>query len=229
MGEAEVDVCLAVCAEPMAKGGDRGNSKGSSHRSSFFTKSVPSSEHETAYSQRRRFSALSKSMFICPSLDYVSRYHIPDFLRALQLAFRSDKRALAYLSFTTCENPPSIFSFKHMCISELFMRKHKRDTTLQKTSSPLFNRLHPILARLTSGPAALTMCNVQNVSSKYAAELDKYAERLIYDPDTRTAFIKKAGIQAWREERLYVSWESALLKEGLISRWVLLMGKGYGI
>ncbi len=225
MGEPESVIFHAICAEPRLDG-DQILLSISWHRSSFFPSDMGSSKkHETASDRPTYFRTLSKSVFICPPLDCVSRYHIHDFLHSFQVAFRSDKRTLAYLSFTTCEKAPPLLSFKHMCISKLFMPKHKRNTALPKTSSPLFCRFNPVLECLTSGPNALTMCNTQNVSFRYAVELDQYAERLACDPVSRFAFVKKFGIQVWREERLYLSWESALLKEGLISRWVLLLGK----
>ena len=136
----------------------------------------------------------------------------------------------AFFSFTTCENAYPLLSKKFALTALIFMRKAKapvasKHLAPQRSSAPLFASLHPILALLSTGPEALTILSVQNVSSMYVEELANSVERLEYDAETRRAYSKKVGVQRWREERLYRSLEAALLKEGMITKWAILLGK----
>ncbi len=139
MGEPESVIFHAICAEPRLDG-DQILLSVSSHRSSFFPSDMGSSKkHETASDRRTYFHTLSKSVFICPPLDCVSRYHIHDFLHSFQVAFRSDKRTLAYLSFTTCEKAPPLLSFKHMCISKLLCQAQTQHRFAEDLLAPFLS------------------------------------------------------------------------------------------
>lgn len=109
-----------------------------------------------------------------------------------------------------------------MLTALLYTRKPQPKAQARRSFAPLHAKLHQVLALLASGKDSLNILVTQNSSTEYAQELNEYAERLEYDPEERTAFIKTFGVQAWREERLYARWEAGLLNAGLLTKWIVL-------
>lgn len=48
---------------------------------------------------------------------------------------------------------------------------------------------------------------------------------LAEDASKRARFVKENGMAAWREERLWLSWEAALLTSGRMDRWIVMLRK----
>ena len=64
-----------------------------------------------------------------------------------------------------------------------------------------------------------------NVSDEYADHLDEQAERLVTSEATRTKFQETWGMEGWREERLVATWEAALVRAEVLTRWVVVVEK----
>lgn len=98
-----------------------------------------------------------------------------------------------------------------------------RCPSLDVKPTPLLTSLQYILKLLTSGTSRLSVDSVQNVSEEYASYLDRYVQDLTDMPKARGRLVAQWGLDGWREERLFVAWEAALFRAGVMSRWVVLV------
>lgn len=90
---------------------------------------------------------------------------------------------------------------------------------------PLLATLNEVLDLLTSLPSPLVIASVQNFSDGHAQSVEDYVEDLTYVPSVRKQFVSEWGMDGWREERLLGSWEAALFKVGILTRWLILVRK----
>lgn len=95
--------------------------------------------------------------------------------------------------------------------------------------TPLLTTLAYILKLLASGKTPVAVESVQDVSDQYAGYLESYVQELSAMPKIRDRFIAQWGMAGWREERLLTSWEAALFRAGLMSRWVILVTRKDGL
>ena len=219
----EPEACLIIALHnPIDNSHSRCFFSSGSHRISFF---VGASLRQIPQAHRDGLNVISNAIQFCPSLDNVPPHQIATFIRCLQSRIKSDSRSLALLSINSCENSHASFGHNFMLVTILLRRKVEAAKQLDRSTAPLCMSLHSILALITTGRDALKIVNVQNVSLQYALELENYAHRLMLDTTTRSLLTKRLGIQGWREECLYAWWEAALLKENLLTRWVVLLGK----
>ncbi len=130
------------------------------------------------------------------------------------LSFSSRSYLLAAVPFLPCD--PSSTGIKNLDDGS-----HKRPSAC-RTLLPVQITLAQVLRELTSGPSPLTVQHVQNVTAEYATYLDDYVQDLEENDRIRRRFVAKWGLDAWREERLLVTWESALFRAGLLTRWIVL-------
>ncbi|KAL1744024.1 hypothetical protein HDZ31DRAFT_83001 [Schizophyllum fasciatum] len=96
-------------------------------------------------------------------------------------------------------------------------------------TTPLFATLPATLAMITHintkdaghkpDRSGRTILAVRNTSADHAAYLLAHRERLHSDAATRTAYVARYGIECWRERRLMLAWEAALLRAGKLARW----------
>ncbi|KAI5114716.1 hypothetical protein M0805_006879, partial [Coniferiporia weirii] len=138
-------------------------------------------------------------------------------------------QGVSVFSFTTLESSLSPFHKSYALFALPFSPAHAATTKSfnarnARAFGPLFTRLPRILALLTSGPHALRILALSNVSDTYADALGSYADSLEADDPVRRDYIKSAGVQCWREERLHARWEAALLQGGMLTRWVVILG-----
>lgn len=166
---------------------------------------------------------VSEKVPIWPYLDFLPQRLMESFLLSLKKRTCAAPCRQSVLTFTTCESSLSIFSKEYVLAALLYSRKVRSKAHARRSFAPLHTKLHQVLALLASGKNSLNILVTQNSSTEYAKELNEYAERLEYDPEERTAFIKTSGLQAWREERLYARWEAGLLNAGLLTRWIVLV------
>jgi hypothetical protein len=94
----------------------------------------------------------------------------------------------------------------------------------------LFIPLHQVIELLTtandiSGHATLAISSVQNISENYAIALDTIATTLQDHRKVRDSFVRKWGMQGWREQMFWTVWEAALFKLGFLQRWVIVIRK----
>ncbi|KAL1676080.1 hypothetical protein EV122DRAFT_217083 [Schizophyllum commune] len=64
-----------------------------------------------------------------------------------------------------------------------------------------------------------TILAVTNISDNYASDLLELRERLHSDASTRSSYVARYGVECWRERRLMLAWEAALLRAGMLERW----------
>ena len=64
-----------------------------------------------------------------------------------------------------------------------------------------------------------TILAVTNISAIYASDLLELRERLHFDASTRSSYVARYGVECWRERRLMLAWEAALLRAGMLERW----------
>lgn len=166
---------------------------------------------------------VNEKVHIWPYLDFLPHRSMEPFLLSLKKKTCAGPFRQSVLTFTTYESTQSSFSKEFVLTALLYTRKPRSKAQARRSFAPLHTKLHQVLALLASGKNSLNILVTQNSSTEYAKELNEYAERLEYDPEERTAFIKTSGVQAWREERLYARWEAGLLNAGLLTRWIVLV------
>ncbi|KAI5900416.1 uncharacterized protein SCHCODRAFT_01117694 [Schizophyllum commune H4-8] len=64
-----------------------------------------------------------------------------------------------------------------------------------------------------------TILAVHNISVNYAADLLELRERLHSDATMRSSYVARYGVDCWRERRVMLAWEAALLRAGMLVRW----------
>ncbi|KAH8116992.1 hypothetical protein DFH11DRAFT_1578550 [Phellopilus nigrolimitatus] len=179
--------------------------------------------------------SLFRHITLWPSLDTVPRALTEIFIRNTQKQLnKPGNNGVSVLSFTTTETSLSPLTKKFVLAVLPFSRglngnakyddKHSGGTHT-RTPAPLLTPLPHILALLTSGPHAQRVLALSNLSDAYALSLDAHATALEYDFAARRNFIRGVGVQRWREERLYARWEAALLREGTVTRWAVVLGR----
>jgi hypothetical protein len=160
------------------------------------------------------------------SLDYVPRTHLASFVRNFQATLVPG--APATLEFTTRGHSVKILD-KSFILSILpFLPRRYVDQG--RMSTMLFIPLHQVIELLTttndtSGHATLAISSVQNVSENYAIALDTIAITLQDHRKVRDSFVRKWGMQGWREQMFWMVWEAALFKLGFLQRWVIVIRK----
>lgn len=179
--------------------------------------------------------SLFRHITLWPSLDTIPRALTETFIRSTQKQLnKPGNNGVSVLSFTTTETSLSPLTKKFVLAVLPFScglngnakndDKHSGGAHI-RTPVPLLTPLPHILALLTSGPHAQRVLALSNVSDAYALSLDAHATALEYDFATRRDFIRGVGVQRWREERLYARWEAALLREGTVTRWAVVLGR----
>ena len=182
----------------------------------FFSRGVVGNDYfatATARISRKdnRFST------IYSDLNYVPRFKISSYISQLQGSVRRHKHFEVWLELTTCKREISFFDGSLVYIALPFLRQ--RTGSASPTSTFLFISLHAVLKLLASGPFAVTIATVQNISEQRADSLIAYARLLDESPSVRAKVLDGRGFERWREEKLYTYWEAALYRANLLSRW----------
>jgi len=179
-------------------------------------------------------------------LDAVPHSHLDVYL--CQLKAKMPRGAWLTLVFTTPGRSVTLFSTSFILAAlPYFVRRHVRrralfDYTLGKAYKgqysgdfaasahqiPLNPRslcmtLAQVLQLLKSGSSPLTVDSVQNVSEAHATSLNTYVQNLDDDSLFRKTFVDQWGMNAWREEKFYMAWESAVLSAKLLERWSVIV------
>jgi hypothetical protein len=162
------------------------------------------------------------SSVVC--FDFLRPAHLKTFIRTLQSSLQP-KTSVTF-EFTTLGPSIALLSDPFvLCALPYLPRKyiHQREhsSLLPRTSNPLLTSLHHIIELATSGPSPLVLDSVQNVSGEYATILNAIAAELEDDRQQRSSFIDRFGKECWWEHRFLMSWESALLSAGYLTRWVV--------
>lgn len=117
-----------------------------------------------------------------------------------------------------------------LCALPLLPRRHKSLPSNQATTSRLYTSLSKIIDLLqeekSSASITLTIRSVQNQSQAHAESLREHYGRLATDNQLRSEFIEQYQQAGWREQRLWLVWEAALLDAGYMYRWNIDVWKG---
>lgn len=167
-------------------------------------------------------------------LDDIAYGNLAAYIRAFQNSLASDTSALLGFSTLCASTPSSNAQFVLVCMPFLprqYMR-HSRLKTIdrvphsaRRTLLPVLTSLENILQLLCSGPQALTIDSVQNVSEQYIGCLQDYIEDLTHESSIRNKFVAQWGMEGWREEQLMGYWEAALFSSGILARWLVVVRK----
>ncbi|KAI0818975.1 hypothetical protein BC629DRAFT_689880 [Irpex lacteus] len=95
----------------------------------------------------------------------------------------------------------------------------------RRTLTPVLTSLESVLRMLSSGPDALIVDSVQNVSDSYTGYLYDYVDELVKRSSTRDRFVTQWGMEGWREEVLTGQWEAALFSAQMLKRWLVVVRK----
>ena len=137
---------------------------------------------------------------------------------------RSTTSGVSILSFTTSELSDYPFGTKFVLSSLPFLQlRNKSSTRPSKCSSALVTRIPKVLSLLSSGTHPFRVLHLSDVSSSYSKILEDHAISLEYDPSLQRESILEYGVDGWRREQLNTYWEAALLRGGLLTRWILIV------
>jgi hypothetical protein len=95
----------------------------------------------------------------------------------------------------------------------------------------LLTSLHHIIKLLgnnsnsRSRSPAVRIESVHNISGEYFKILQENATELEDLPIVRDPFVRKWGVEAWREHRFWMAWEAGLFGAGFLQRWVVVIRK----
>jgi hypothetical protein len=92
---------------------------------------------------------------------------------------------------------------------------------LDRSSSVLERTLLDVLGALQGARVVST----RDVSEEHAVALEAYASALETDVVRRTEFVEAWGEKGLLEEAFYARWEAALLRAGLLARYVVVVNR----
>ncbi|TRM55346.1 hypothetical protein BD626DRAFT_418399 [Schizophyllum amplum] len=173
---------------------------------------------------------------------------VPPYLLESCLVRNLSFRYACFLEFTTVSMNLTPWSLAWILSSVPFCpHRHKSRCMLSGPSTtPLFATLHATLEVLARANAKIsathkmsankmsadartstnkpdsgtkTVHAVTNISAAHASTLLAQRDRLHSDTSLRTSYIARYGIECWRERRLIMAWEAALLRAGMLERW----------
>ena len=171
-------------------------------------------------------------------LDAVPYARVHAYIRAFQASVPPGAPVL--LGFSTRGPAVSFMSASYVLAAVPFLQRKyvgastkmstpnppaKPYSSAARTIAPLMVSLQYVLKTLASGPHAMTIESVQNVSDQYAGYLQQHLRDLTDDAGIRARFAGRWGMDGWREERFMVAWEEALCRAGLLTRWVIFARK----
>ena len=169
-------------------------------------------------------------------LDDVPHASVRACIRAFQASLPADAPIL--VGFTTLDPTVKMFSTTFVKAALPFLPRRyisaKRlplpDTkrpfpSTSRTSASLLTSLDDILKALTTGTSPLVIESVQNVSEQYANHLNSLVHELTESSTSRKRFINRWSLEGWREERFLCTWEEALCRAGILTRWLILARK----
>ncbi|KAJ3544076.1 hypothetical protein NMY22_g2906 [Coprinellus aureogranulatus] len=97
----------------------------------------------------------------------------------------------------------------------------------KKTALPFFGSIEAMVRRLegvltptcSPGKAKSIIKAVNDISMLHADALELHENDMVFDTWVRSSFVARHGPDAWRETRLRLKWEAALLRAKVLVRW----------
>ncbi|KAF6763909.1 hypothetical protein DFP72DRAFT_486971 [Ephemerocybe angulata] len=124
----------------------------------------------------------------------------------------------------TCLAPSIAFmDYKFLfCCAILLPNRHDASKS-KKTALPFFTTFTDIVNRLSvptaSGEKAIAIQSVKDISGVHAEALEEHEHDMVFDTWARRGFVARHGVVAWRETRMRLKWEAALLRTKTLVRW----------
>jgi len=116
----------------------------------------------------------------------------------------------ATLEFTSLSGSIIVLSTTHMLCMIPFLKRR------------LPHRLSDVLAAVDD-TRNFKLSSLSNSSATYANALFAASTTLTNDPVARKRCIDKVGVKGWRERRLMLEFEAALLRKGWIEHWEVVL------
>ncbi len=158
-------------------------------------------------------------------LDFLPHAHLEPFIRHLQSTLRPGTSVI--LEFSTLASTISLFSTQFIFCALAFL-PHKHMHQPQRTSLPLLNSLTRVVelsSTSCSTTASFSIESLENVSEKYAVALISAATELAEAREVRELYVRRFGLQGWKAQKFWMEWEAAVVRAGLLERWVLTVHK----
>ncbi|KAI0075275.1 hypothetical protein K474DRAFT_1664455 [Panus rudis PR-1116 ss-1] len=165
------------------------------------------------------FFSASDNAFSTIHLDLVPGSCLDEVVLALKKVIKpGTSAAIVFSTMAACNSSALI-----LAAISFMARKHSHQNGSQTlysrlTRAPLYPSLNPILKALTS-ETTFIIESVQNVSLAYIEELDGYVQRLQTNAEMNMRVVSDRGVRGLREECVLRTWESALHRGGLVTRW----------
>jgi hypothetical protein len=125
------------------------------------------------------------------------------------------------LEFTSLSPKISLMSYQYLLCAAILLPNRHNVSISKKTALPFFIALPKVISTLKAFSTVIQ--SVKDVSSLHAEALENHAEDMVQDKWMRSSFVARHGIDAWRETRLRLMWEAALLKSNALVRWKITM------
>lgn len=120
------------------------------------------------------------------------------------------KGSRVVLEFTSLSNHISFLSTTHiLCL--IPFQTHRLPHLLSDVLAIINDTPHFRLSTLT------------NTTAAYADTLAALSTKLTYDPVARKQSVDDLGIKEWRERRLMLEFEAALMRKGWLERWDVVL------
>jgi len=114
------------------------------------------------------------------------------------------------LEFTSLSSSISVLSTAHTLCMMPFLTRH------------LPYRLSDVFATV-SNTRNFKLTSLSNASETYANSLVAASTKLTDDPVVRKQYVDEMGIKAWRERRLMIAFEAALVRKGWLEHWEVVL------
>ncbi|OJA13882.1 hypothetical protein AZE42_05403 [Rhizopogon vesiculosus] len=116
----------------------------------------------------------------------------------------------ATLEFTSLSSSISVLSTTHtLCMMPFLTRR-------------LPYRLSDVFAAV-SNTRNFKLTSLSNTSETYANSLAAASTKLTDDPVVRKQYVDEVGIKGWRERRLMIAFEAALVRKGWLEHWEAIL------
>lgn len=130
------------------------------------------------------------------------------------------------VEFTSLSTATAYMSYEYMLCCAILLPNEHNVSKSKKTALPFFVSFPDIVKRLSAetgstGDAgmAIVIQSVSDVSLVHAEALEAHENDMIHDKWVRDTFAVKHGLDVWRETRLRLRWEAALLRSKILVRW----------
>ncbi|KAF8891258.1 hypothetical protein BD779DRAFT_1670894 [Infundibulicybe gibba] len=158
-------------------------------------------------------------------IDFVPHGCLQSTISAYLSALESNTRLVVNVTTVALGTP--LLSHKFLLCSLPFLPrqylKAGSGASPRRGLGSLLTPLHRIIELISQHQ--VTVKAVENVSKAREKELWALEQQLVNDRALRTSTTGNYGIEGWREHRFLTAWEAALLSNGHLVRWSVIICK----